>query len=66
MFIRQIQLHESETQVRILDHLNKVKTIEETNGRNMFDLRQLLNMQQRMSNKYLSLKFIYLFWFFFK
>ena len=48
---KQIQLHESEMQLKNTDYLNKVKNLEDTHSRAMFELRQLLNMQQRMSNK---------------
>jgi hypothetical protein len=34
------------------DHFNKIKALEENQSRSMFELRQLLNMQQRMSNKW--------------
>jgi hypothetical protein len=45
-------MYESEIQIKSSDSLNKVKSLEENHSRAMFDLRQLLNMQQRMSNKY--------------
>lgn len=48
---KQIQLHESETQLKNADHLNKIKNMEDSHSKAMFELRQLLNMQQRMSNK---------------
>ena len=47
-----IQLHDNETQLKNTDHFNKVKALEENQSRAMFELRQLLNMQQRMSNKW--------------
>lgn len=48
---KQIQLNESEIQIRNNDYLNKIKNIEDSHSKAMFELRQLLNMQQRMSNK---------------
>jgi hypothetical protein len=38
--------------VKMTDHLNKIKTLEENHSRNLFETRQLLNIQQRMSNKW--------------
>ena len=38
--------------VKTSDHMNKVKCLEDNHAKAMFDLRQLLNMQQRMSNKW--------------
>ncbi|RMZ95770.1 sodium channel and clathrin linker 1-like [Brachionus plicatilis] len=49
---KQIQLHESESQLKNTDYLNKIKNMEDTHSKSMFELRQLLNMQQRMSNKW--------------
>ncbi|CAF0730129.1 unnamed protein product [Brachionus calyciflorus] len=49
---KQIQMHESEVQIKNSDYLNKVKNLEDSHSRSMFELRQLLNMQQRMSNKW--------------
>ena len=37
--------------VKTSDYMNKVKCLEDNHAKAMFDLRQLLNMQQRMSNK---------------
>ena len=45
-------MHDNETQLKNTDHFNKVKALEENQSRAMFELRQLLNMQQRMSNKW--------------
>ena len=45
-------MHESEIQIKNTDHFNKVRALEENQSRAMFELRQLLNMQQRMSNKW--------------
>jgi hypothetical protein len=47
----QIQLHENEIKIKTKDHFDKVKCLEDNHAHAMFELRQLLNMQQRMSNK---------------
>lgn len=49
---KEIEMRESELKVKSLDSFNKVKVLEETQGRALFELRQLLNVQQRMANKW--------------
>jgi predicted nuclease with TOPRIM domain len=49
---KQIQLHENETSIKYTDHFNRVKSLEENHAHVVFELRQLLNMQQRMGNKW--------------
>jgi hypothetical protein len=46
-------------QIKANDHLNKIRILEENNNRATFELRQLLNMQQRMSNKYVEFSVSY-------
>jgi hypothetical protein len=48
---KEIQMRENESKIKETDHLNRVKNLEDNHSRAMFELRQLLNMQQRMSNK---------------
>lgn len=48
---KKIQIHDNEMKIKAADFLTKTKTLEDNHSRAMFDLRQLLNMQQRMSNK---------------
>jgi len=48
-------------QIKANDHLNKIRILEENNNRATFELRQLLNMQQRMSNKYVEFSVSYFF-----
>lgn len=45
-------MHENEIQIKTNEFFTKTKTLEENQSRAMFELRQLLNMQQRMSNKW--------------
>jgi len=49
---KEIQMRENESKIKETDHMNRVKNLEDSHSRAMFELRQLLNMQQRMSNKY--------------
>ena len=49
---KEVELRESELKVKSMDSLNKVRVLEENNGRALFELRQLLNVQQRMANKW--------------
>lgn len=49
---KQLQVHENEIQLKTNEYLTKSKTQEENHSRTVFELRQLLNMQQRMSNKW--------------
>ena len=44
-------MRENEVKIKDADCFNKIKNLEENHSRAMFELRQLLNMQQRMSNK---------------
>lgn len=44
-------MRENELKIKDSDNFNKVKNLDENHSRTMFELRQLLNMQQRMSNK---------------
>ncbi len=44
-------MRENESKIKETDNYNRVKNLEENHSRAMFEIRQLLNMQQRMSNK---------------